>query len=89
MPEHTRMVDGNALSGPLAEVLRTDASIVRIRCAHCGSAGMLAEAIVELDDSAAIVRCRSCTHTLFTAAWTMDAVTLTIGGLDLAFPRSA
>ena len=45
------------------------------------AAGMLAETTVELDEAAAIVRCRSCTHTLVTVLRTASGIRLVIGTL--------
>ena len=59
-------VDGNALAGVLSEVFEGDVTALIGVGGGCGAAAPLAEPVVELDDVAAIVRCRSCTHTLFT-----------------------
>ena len=59
-------VDGNALAGVLSEVFEGDVTALIGVCGGCGAAAPLAQTVVELDDVAAIVRCRSCTHTLFT-----------------------
>jgi DNA-directed RNA polymerase subunit RPC12/RpoP len=50
-------------------------------CGGCGSAAPLAEAVVELDEVAAIVRCRTCTHTLLTVLRQGDGVRLVLGML--------
>ncbi len=60
------IVDGNALAGVLSGVFADDATRLALRCGHCDRSGLLAEAVVERDDTCAIVRCRACTHTLFT-----------------------
>ena len=66
--QHTVMnVDGNALAGPLSDVFAVDVTTVVATCRECGLAAPLAEADVELDSACAIVRCRGCTRTLFTA----------------------
>lgn len=62
----TSVVDGNAIAGLLAEALEGDATTLVGVCRECGSRASLAQTLVELDDFAAIVRCRTCTHTLFT-----------------------
>ena len=59
-------VDGNALAGVLSEVFEGDVTALIGVCGGCGAAAPLAQTVVELGDVAAIVRCRSCTHTLFT-----------------------
>lgn len=60
------IVDGNALAGMLTGVFADDATRLTLRCGHCDRSGLLAEAVVERDDTCAIVRCRACTRTLFT-----------------------
>jgi DNA-directed RNA polymerase subunit RPC12/RpoP len=77
----TSRVDGNAAAGLLTEVFAVDVTTMRGACGACGSAGPLAEAVVELDDVAAIIRCRTCTHTLMTVLRTDDGVRLVIGSL--------
>ena len=62
----TSTVDGNALAGMMDDLLAGEITVMTAVCGGCGTAGPLAETVVELDDTAAIVRCRSCTHTLFT-----------------------
>ncbi|MGK3952988.1 DUF6510 family protein [Microbacterium sp. I2] len=74
-------VDGNAAAGLLAEIFAVDATTMRGTCGACGSAGPLAEAVVELDDDAAIIRCRTCTHTLMTVLRTDGGVRLVIGSI--------
>lgn len=62
----TATVDGNVLAGMLADVFDGDATTLVGVCDGCGAVAALAETVVEIDDTAAIVRCRSCTHTLLT-----------------------
>jgi hypothetical protein len=50
-------------------------------CGGCGDASPVAEAVVELDETVAIVRCRSCTHTLFTVLREGEQVRLVLGML--------
>ena len=60
------VVDGNAAAGILSEIFVGDVTTVIGICGGCGAVAPLAEAVVELDEVAAIVRCRGCTHTLVT-----------------------
>lgn len=62
----TSTVDGNAAAGMLWDVFGADVTALIGVCGGCGAAAPMAEAIVELDETAAIVRCRGCTHTLIT-----------------------
>src|SRR5262245_40259016 len=59
-------VDGNAAAGMLWDVFGADVTALIGVCGGCGSHAPMAETVVELDEVAAIVRCRACTHTLFT-----------------------
>ena len=75
------VVDGNAVAGMLWDVFGADVTVLVGVCGSCGAAARLAEAVVELDDVAAIVRCRGCTHTLFTVLRREDGVRLVMGSL--------
>lgn len=75
------VVDGNAAAGMLWDVFGADVTALIGVCGGCGDASHLAEAVVEIDESAAIVRCRACTHTLFTVLRDGDGVRLVIGVL--------
>jgi hypothetical protein len=59
-------LDGNALAGLLGELFRVDITLARGTCGACGITSVLATAIVELDDTGAIVMCPGCRRTLFT-----------------------
>jgi hypothetical protein len=74
-------VDGNAVAGLLSELFDGDVTVLRGVCDGCGAEAALAEAVVELDETAAIVRCRSCTHTLFTVMRDGDSVRVAFGML--------
>jgi hypothetical protein len=54
-------LDGNALAGPLADLLGGDVTSMLAECASCGSATVIAALIVALDDRGAIARCPHCT----------------------------
>jgi hypothetical protein len=77
----TSVVDGNAVAGMLAGVFEDDATILVGVCGSCDAHAPLAEAVVELDDVAAIVRCRSCTHTLLTLLRTDSGIRAVIGSV--------
>ena len=76
----TWVVDGNAAAGILSEVFTGDVTRMLAECGGCGSVAPFAEAVVELDEPAAIVRCRGCTHTLVTVLREAD-VRVVIGTL--------
>lgn len=83
MSRNVQHLDGNALAGILAELLRVDASSLTVACRHCGAHGDMAEVAVERDDAASIVRCRGCGHTLFVLMRTRD------GGIRLRLEGAA
>ncbi|MFJ6653039.1 DUF6510 family protein [Microbacterium sp. NPDC091313] len=89
MSEHAPViiVDGNAVAGMLADALAGDATMMAITCGCCGDRAVLAETVVEREPTSALVRCRSCTHTLFTLAEEPDALVLRVGRMDLRLPR--
>jgi len=75
------VVDGNAIAGLLAELFAQDMTAMDGECGGCGARAPLANSVVELDEVAAIVRCRSCTHTLFTVLRDGERLRLRIGSL--------
>lgn len=80
--DHTAtIVDGNCLAGMLGDLFGADVTSLVGTCAGCGADARVAEAVVELDSHAAIVRCRSCTRTLFTVLHGTDSPRLLIGTL--------
>ena len=74
-------VDGNALAGILSDAFGSDITTMIGVCDGCGSTAPLAETVVELDETAAIARCRSCTHTLFTVLRDGDGIRIVFGML--------
>ena len=86
----TSVVDGNAAAGILSEVFTGDVTRMLAECGGCGSVAPLAEAVVEIDETAAIVRCRGCTHTLVTVLRSEAGVRVVIGSLrELAVSPAA
>ncbi len=77
----TTVVDGNAAAGILSEIFAGDVTAIVGVCGGCGAVATLAEAVVELDEVAAIIRCRGCTHTLVTALRTTTGLRITLGTL--------
>lgn len=81
------IVDGNAVAGMLTGVLAGDPTRIELTCGHCSAHFALAETIVEREPASAILRCRTCTHTLLTLTEDADALVVRIGGLELRVPR--
>jgi hypothetical protein len=77
----TSTVDGNVLAGVLTGILDGDVTSMIGVCGGCGATGPLAETIVEIDERAAIVRCRTCTHTLITVLADREGARLRFGVL--------
>jgi flavoprotein len=77
----TWVVDGNAAAGILSEVFTGDVTRILAECGGCGSVAPFAVAVVEIDETAAIVRCRGCTHTLVTVLRSEAAVRVVMGAL--------
>ncbi len=75
-------VDGNVLAGLLSEVFTGDATTMVGVCGGCDSHAPLAEAMVEIDERAAIVRCRGCSHTLFTVMRDESGVRVMLASLS-------
>jgi len=53
-------VDGNALAGALADALGIDATAMRLTCAHCGTATLMAETMVTFDGPGPVAHCPAC-----------------------------
>lgn len=77
----TSTVDGNVLSGLMSDLLADDVTLLIGKCGGCGAAAPLAETVVEIDETAAIARCRTCTHTLLTVLSDDEGVRIVFGML--------
>ncbi|MCS6565392.1 MULTISPECIES: DUF6510 family protein [Curtobacterium] len=60
------VVDGNALAGTLADSLGPEPTVVALRCAGCGSLGVLGQTTVHRTAMGAVARCRGCDTVLVT-----------------------
>ncbi|ROP66112.1 hypothetical protein EDF24_2841 [Curtobacterium sp. PhB130] len=60
------LFDGNALAGDLADVLGPDATSARLRCAGCGSLGVLGRARTYRTAMGSVARCVDCDSVLVT-----------------------
>ena len=56
-----RKLDGNAVTGALAELFAVDLVPADCTCAHCGRTGPLAHYDLYADSPALVVRCAGCT----------------------------
>jgi 4-hydroxy-3-methylbut-2-en-1-yl diphosphate synthase IspG/GcpE len=83
-------LDGNAIAGPLSEIFRVDMTTASGECRHCRALSLIADARVELDDSGFIVRCPTCTRTLFTVVRTEERTWVDLEGIvGLSIPAPA
>mgnify|MGYP001811307448 CR=1 FL=1 len=78
---HADRVDGNVLAGALGRLFGGEPTDMVAICGSCGSAARIAEAWVEIDQTAAIVRCNACTHTLMTIMFTEEPPRLVVSSL--------
>ena len=76
-----QMLDGNALAGPLAEVLTGDATSAVGRCMGCGDVAALAQAVVYASAGRYVARCRNCDDVLLTVIETDTGLMLTMDGI--------
>lgn len=76
----TRHVDGNALAGPLSEILRVDITAAMCCCEGCGDFSALASEMVH-NGAGIVVRCRQCDDVLITAVTTPDRTVVRFHGL--------
>jgi predicted RNA-binding Zn-ribbon protein involved in translation (DUF1610 family) len=58
------VLDGNALSGLLSEMLSVEATTVVVRCAACGAEERVAETAVHMNCPGVVVRCHGCSAVL-------------------------
>jgi hypothetical protein len=79
---HADHVDGNVLAGALRRLFGGEPTDMVAVCGSCRSAARIAESWVEIDDTAAIVRCRSCTKTLATVMFAEDPPRMTFSALS-------
>lgn len=78
------LLDGNALAGPLADVLGADATSARLRCAGCGTTGELARARVYATAMGSVARCHGCDTVLVTVVETRDGRWVGMPGVRVA-----
>lgn len=78
-----RLLDGNALGGPLAELFAPDLTAATIICAHCGGQTPLAAHQVYADAPALVVRCPGCTGIVMRCASDRRGVRFEMTGVRL------
>lgn len=58
----SRVLDGNAAAGALADVFAVDVTVIRSTCAACGATAALAEHRLYADAPGLVLRCPGCTN---------------------------
>jgi len=74
-------LDGNALAGPLADLLGHDLTDAEGRCAGCGRVAVLALAAVYVTAMGTVVRCSGCGAVLAVLACGEGGRRVTLSGL--------
>ncbi|QEO14829.1 hypothetical protein FLP10_10725 [Agromyces intestinalis] len=88
MTEHHRTahpaphVDGNALAGPLAELFAFDVTDAVARCGSCGTADVVARAMVYRSAVGTVVRCPACDDVLATLVESDDRIWFSMRGMS-------
>lgn len=76
-------VDGNALAGPLAELLQLDMTTSTGRCTSCRQAELLARASVYVTAMGSVMRCRNCDSVLAVLVEIEGVQTLSLAGVSV------
>lgn len=74
-------VDGNALAGVLTEALGFDATPLRVTCAHCGRATILAQTLVTFDGPGPVAHCPTCSGIMLRAVVVDGELQLDVRGI--------
>ena len=73
-------VDGNAISGLLAEVFGGEMTESEERCAHCGTVSVIGTFRVYMRGPGVVVRCPACTDIVFRLVRTPAGVRMDLSG---------
>lgn len=83
-------VDGNALAGPLGEILGTDLTVAELTCAGCGTTRPLAAMRVFDRAPGLVARCPDCEGVVMRVVRTTDRGLVDLrGSLVLSLPAPA
>jgi hypothetical protein len=78
-----RRLDGNAVTGALAELFAVDLVPAECTCAHCGRTGPLAQNDLYPDSPALVLRCGGCTGVLLRYSSSGGMIRLDLSGARL------
>jgi Family of unknown function (DUF6510) len=83
--DHTaeRRLDGNAVTGALAELFAVDLVPADCTCAHCGRTRPLAECDLYADSPALVLRCAGCTGVVLRYSSAGGRIRLDLSGTRL------
>jgi hypothetical protein len=82
-----RRLDGNAVTGALAELFAVDLVPAECTCAHCGQTGPLAQNDLYADSPALVLRCVGCTGVLLRYSSAGGMIRLDLSGTRLLVLR--
>ncbi|MFG2792581.1 DUF6510 family protein [Streptomyces sp. NPDC048419] len=83
--DDTTHLDGNALAGPLSEILSVEATTAWWRCPQCARTGMLAQLHVYGPEPGLTARCPGCAHVALRLVRDGEYIWLSMGGSTGAF----
>ncbi|MEW2511272.1 DUF6510 family protein [Streptomyces sp. NPDC046870] len=78
-------LDGNALAGPLSEILSVEPTTAWWRCPHCKQAGSLAQLHLYGPEPGITARCPGCSYVALRLVREEDHIWLTLGSGTGAF----
>jgi hypothetical protein len=82
-----RRLDGNALTGALAELFAVDLGPADCTCAHCGRTRPLAQHDLYIDSPALVLRCVGCTGVVLRYSSAGGRIRLDMSGTRLLVLR--
>jgi hypothetical protein len=82
-----RRLDGNAVTGALAELFAVDLVPADCTCAHCGRTSPLAEYDLYADSPALVLRCAGCTGVVLRYSSASGRIRLDMSGTRLLVLR--
>jgi hypothetical protein len=82
-----RRLDGNAVTGALAELFAVDFVPADCTCTHCGRTGPLAQNDLYADSPALVLRCVGCTGVLLRYSSAGGMIRLDLSGTRLLVLR--
>ncbi|MFH9085658.1 DUF6510 family protein [Streptomyces sp. NPDC017673] len=85
MGDPAAFLDGNALAGPLSEILSVEPTTAWWRCPNCRRSGTLAQLHLYGPEPGMTARCPGCAHVALRLVKEEDHIWLTLGSGSGAF----